>query len=230
MKIAQTHPWDVSPEQAIAIQNMLRARVVEAPLYGPVHTVAGVDVGVHGDMARAAVVILSYPDLDLLETSVVDVPVTFPYVPGLLAFREAPAVLAAFEKIEKIPDLIIVDGQGLAHPRRFGIACHVGVMLDRPTIGCAKSRLVGQHDEPAAAAGSWVKLWDNGEVIGAVVRTKEGVSPLYVSIGHRVDLETAVAYVLACCRGHRLPETSRQAHRVASEPPEATQAIQGRLF
>jgi len=217
MRIQYLHRWDVSPAEAIRLQNDLRARVVTMPFHGPLGTVAGVDVGVRDNMARAAVVVLRYPELTLLEKTIVDMPVAFPYVPGLLAFRECPAVLQAFEQLSSPPDLIIVDGQGLAHPRRFGLACHVGVVLDRPTIGCAKSRLVGTHDEPGAAAGSAVALWDAGEVIGAVVRSREGVSPLYVSIGHKVDLDTAVQYVLACCRGYRLPETSRLAHMAASQ-------------
>ncbi len=230
MKIVQLHRWDVSPAEAMKIQNELRARVVKMSAVGEVRSVAGVDVGVEGETARAAVVVLGYPELTVVEKAVAHLPVAFPYVPGLLAFREAPVVLAAFEKLEMAPDLIIVDGQGYAHQRRFGIACHVGVLLDRPTIGCAKSRLIGTHDEPPAEAGSWVKLWDNNEVVGAVVRTKTGVSPLYVSIGHKVDLETAVEYVLACCRGQRLPETSRLAHLTASQSPAEADVVQGTLF
>ena len=210
------HRWDVTPAEAMQIQNELRARVVSTPMPGAVQLVAGVDVGVQSDVARAAVVVLRYPELTLLETAVVEAAVTFPYVPGLLAFREAPVVLSAFEKLVHTPDLVIVDGQGFAHPRRFGLACHVGVILDLPTIGCAKSRLVGTHDYPGVPVGSRVKLWDGEDVIGAVVRSKEKTSPLYVSIGHKVDLDTAVEYVLACCRGYRLPETSRLAHLAAS--------------
>ena len=173
-------------------------------------------MGVRGNVARAAVVVLSYPGLEVVDSSVVDLPVTFPYVPGLLAFRECPAVLSAFEKLSVEPDLIIVDGQGLAHPRRFGIACHLGVLLDKPTIGCAKSRLIGTFEATAQAAGSWVPLCEAGETIGAVLCTKEGTRPLFVSIGHEVDLEAAVRLVLSCCQGHRLPETTRLAHLAAS--------------
>jgi deoxyribonuclease V len=230
VNIADLHRWDVRPADAIRIQNDLRARVAETPFRGPLQTVAGVDVGVHDDMARAAVVVLRYPELTLLESVIVDMPASFPYVPGLLAFREAPAVLSAFEKLAREPDLIIVDGQGLAHPRRFGIACHLGVVLDRPTIGCAKSRLVGTHHEPGAAVGSWVELRDTDEVIGAVLRSREGASPLYISIGHKVDLETAVRSVLACCRGYRLPETTRQAHLAASQRTGAPAVVQRSLF
>lgn len=231
MRIEQMNRWDVSPAQAIEIQQSLRKRVVTVPYIGEVKTVAGVDVGVRGNTARAAVVVLSYPDLVVVDKAVADLAVTFPYIPGLLSFRETPAVLQAFEKLSVDPDLVIVDGQGYAHPRRFGIACHIGVLIDRPTIGCAKSRLIGTHAEPGAAFGSWVELRDAGEVIGAAVRSKDGASPLYVSIGHKVDLPTAIHYVLSCCRGHRLPETSRQAHLAASGATDGgPSAIQGTLF
>jgi deoxyribonuclease V len=216
MQITQLHRWDVTPAEAIDIQNQLRARVVLSPITSVPLLVAGVDVGVNNDQARAAVVVLSYLELAVVETSVFETPVTFPYIPGLLSFREIPAVLCAFEKLNRVPDLVIVDGQGLAHPRRFGIASHLGVILDLPTIGCAKSRLVGTHDYPGGPAGSRVNLWHAGEIIGAVIRSKERTNPLYVSVGHKVDLDTAVQYVLACCRGYRLPETSRLAHMAAS--------------
>lgn len=221
MNIERVHRWDVTPAEAIAIQNDLRQHVLCTPLRADVRTVAGVDVGIHdvgghNDMARAAVVVLRFPELTLLDKVTVDMPVTFPYLPGLLAFREAPAVLSAIEKLAIAPDLIIVDGHGFAHPRRFGLACHLGVLLDRPTIGCAKSRLVGTYDEPVQEAGAWAPLMDGGEQIGVVLCTKDGVRPLFVSIGHQVDLETATLWVLACCRGYRLPETSRRAHHAAS--------------
>lgn len=218
MKITPLHGWDVTPAEAMHIQCELRSRVATCPLVGPLQTVAGVDVGVRGGTARAAVVVLSYPELAVLERVVVDMPVTFPYVPGLLAFRECPAVLAACERLATVPDLVIVDGHGYAHARRFGLACHVGVVLDRPTIGCAKSRLIGEHEEPGAARGAWVELRDADEVIGLVVRSKQGARPLYISVGHRVDLATAMHCVLQCCRGYRLPETTRQAHMAASGP------------
>jgi deoxyribonuclease V len=144
------------------------------------------------------------------------VPVTFPYVPGLLAFREGPSVLAALEKLSIWPDLFIFDAQGLAHPRRLGLACHMGVILDWPSIGCAKSRLIGRHEEPGDEVGDWVPLLDGDQVIGAVVRSRTRVKPLYVSVGHRVDLTTAIDLVLLCSKGYRLPETTRYAHKVAS--------------
>ena len=226
MKIVSLHPWDVSPDEAIRIQNRLRGlvSVENAPGRDAVRTVAGVDVSIHDDQCRAAVVMLSYPDLAVIGSSVVRRPVTFPYIPGLLSFREGPAVLDACAALETTPDLLIFDGQGLAHPRRFGIASHLGVILDRPSIGCAKSLLCGQYEEPAPAAGSTTDLVDHGEVIGRTVRTRDGVAPVFVSVGHRVDLDTAVRWVLACCRGYRLPETTRWAHRVAGEWEQAQEA------
>ena len=151
-----------------------------------------------------------------VEQSLSTMPASMPYVPGYLSFREAPAILAACDRLETEPDLFVFDGQGVAHPRRFGIASHVGVILDKPSIGCAKSRLCGTHQEPRPEAGSYVHLYDGDEILGAVLRTRDNVSPVYVSVGHRVSLDTAIEYVLACCRGYRLPETTRYAHRVAS--------------
>jgi deoxyribonuclease V len=150
-----------------------------------------------------------------VDYALAEIPVSFPYVPGLLTFREGPSVLAALEKLATWPDLFIFDGQGLAHPRRIGLAAHMGVLLDQPSIGCAKSRLIGTHDEPGNGFGDWVPLYDNGQTIGAVVRSRARVKPVYVSIGHRVDLATAIDLVLRCIRGYRLPESTRYAHAVA---------------
>ncbi|HUT68422.1 MAG TPA: deoxyribonuclease V, partial [Dehalococcoidales bacterium] len=161
------------------------------------------------------VVVLSYPEFELVETRIVTDRIEFPYVPGLLSFREAPLILAACEELTVTPDLLMVDGQGIAHPRRMGLASHLGLFLDIPTIGCAKSRLCGSHEEPGNEAGSYAELLDNGEVIGAAVRTRTGVKPVYVSIGHKVDLSTAIRRVLECCRGYRLPEPTRLAHQAA---------------
>ena len=161
------HPWNLSPSEARALQQELRGRVREEVLSTPVR-VAGVDVSVRGQTARAAVVILSFPDLEPLEAAAAEQPLTFPYVPGLLAFREGPAVLTALEKARNHPDVLIFDAQGLAHPRRMGLATHLGVLLDLPSVGCAKSRLCGDHEEPPQKRGSWVPLWDGGEVIGAL--------------------------------------------------------------
>lgn len=174
-----------------------------------------------GGQARAAVVVLDYSTLQAVEQIVVETPISFPYVPGLLAFREAPAVLAALERLRSAPDLLMVDGQGLAHPRRFGLASHLGVLLDWPTIGCAKSVLMGHYDPPGNVPGSQAELREKGEVIGAAVRTRRGASPVIVSAGHRVDLTSAIRVVLDCARGYRLPEPARLAHRLASETKPA---------
>lgn len=230
MKIVPLHEWNVSPSEAMEIQQQLRDRVSTERDFGQVNTVAGVDVSFKGDVARAAVVILSYPELAPLDYSLAELPVEFPYIPGLLAFREAPAVLAALEKLKTEPDLFIFDAQGLAHPRRMGLATHLGVIMDRPSIGCAKSRLCGHHHEPGPERGSYTYLYDREEIIGAVVRTQTGVSPLYVSIGHRVDLPTAIEYVLNCCTKYRLPETTRYAHRVAGGEKLQIKVSQPTLF
>ncbi len=221
--------WNVSPSEAIAIQNEFRGRVKQTPDFETLQSVAGVDVSVKDDVGRAAVVVLDYPSLAPREAGVAEVPVSFPYVPGLLAFRELPAALAALERLSTEPDLFIVDGHGLAHPRRLGIASHLGVVLDKPSIGCAKSRLVGQYEEPPQEAGAWTELWDHGEVVGAVVRTRPGTAPVFVSIGHRIDLAMAISVVLQCTRGYRLPETTRWAHRVAGGEPLTPQPDQLRL-
>jgi len=216
------HSWDVSHAEAIRLQETLRGQVIVENRLGDVRAVAGVDVAVQGDVARAAVVVLRYPELDPLEVVCAERPVAFPYVPGLLAFREAPAVLAGCAELRTEPDLFLFDGHGLAHPRRMGLACHLGLCLDKPAIGCAKSRLCGEQEELAPDAGAWVPLRDGPEIIGAVVRTRQGTKPVYVSIGHKVDLETAICYVLATCRpshagdrAYRLPEPCRLAHRAA---------------
>lgn len=181
-------------------------------------TVAGVDVGFveGGSITRAAVAVLDYPGLNLIDHSVAYLPTRFPYVPGLLSFREIPAVLAALEQLKALPDLILCDGQGYAHPRRFGIACHLGVLTGLPTVGVGKSRLIGSYSALPIERGDWVPLEDKGEVIGAVLRSRAGVQPIFVSIGHRVSLPTALAWVMRCMTRYRLPETTRHAHRLAS--------------
>ncbi len=179
--------------------------------------IAGVDISVNrfSKTGTGAVVVLTFPALRVAEIQVVTDRINFPYVPGLLSFREAPLLLAAFEKLKLKPDIVMVDGQGVAHPRRFGIASHLGLLLGIPTIGCAKSRLCGEHDTPDVKAGSFAELKDGGKVIGAVLRTRYNVKPLYVSIGHMIDLPDAVKWVMACCRGYRLPEPTRLAHQAA---------------
>ncbi len=218
MRIPQNVRWDVTPEQAAEIQREMSSRVNERAPVGNPRFVAGVDVGFEGKdnkTSRAAVVVLRFPELTPVEYSIARMPVRFPYIPGLLAFREAPVILRALEQIETEPDVIIVDGHGRAHPRQMGIACTLGVLLDRPTIGCAKSILVGNAKEPAERVGAWTRLEYQDRVIGAAVRTRLKVKPIYVSIGHRVSLERSIDIVLNCCRGYRLPETTRYAHRVA---------------
>lgn len=218
MPFRPLHSWQVAPQEAITIQEGLRHQVVREDRFGPIHTVAGVDVGFEADgaIARAAVVVLRFPELEPLDTCVVRQPTAFPYIPGLLSFREAPVVLEALERLHSLPDLLICDGQGLAHPRRFGIACHLGLWSDIPSIGAAKSRLIGQHEPVGEARGDWQPLWDGGEIIGAALRTRPGARPLYISIGHRISLESAIRFILSCTHGYRLPEPTRQAHHLAS--------------
>lgn len=219
MKISQRHNWPLTIEEAIAIQEQLRSEVITSDAFTePIQYVAGVDMGFEADgtISRAAVAVLSFPDLQLQETAIARRPTSFPYVPGFLSFREIPAVLDALEKLNTIPDLILCDGQGIAHPRRFGIACHLGLLIDMPTIGVAKSLLVGKHEEIAEQKGSWKPLRHRGETIGAVLRTRTGTKPLYISSGHRVSLPTAIEYVLCCTPKYRLPETTRIADKLAS--------------
>jgi deoxyribonuclease V len=228
--VALSHRWDLSPKEAFAVQRNLALQVERQPRLGPVRHVAGIDVSVREDVARAAVVVLDFEGLAPVGYATATRPVTFPYVPGLLAFREGPVVLDALERLGTTPDLLVFDGQGLAHPRRLGIASHIGLLVNMPAIGCAKSRLCGQHDEPGAEPGDYAPLLDQGEVIGAVLRTRRGVKPVYVSIGHQVDLATSIQYVLACCRGYRLPETTRWAHRVAGGEVPPIHGRQPTLF
>lgn len=213
IQLRSFHDWNLQPKQAIEVQERLRNLVQVTPLVSCVELVAGVDV--HQD--RAAVVVLSYPQLKPVEWAVATKPITFPYIPGLLSFREVPAILEALGQLDHIPDLILCDGQGYAHPRRFGLACHLGVLIDLPTIGVAKSLLVGAHEPLGFAKGSWAPLVDRDEVIGAAVRTRNGVAPVYVSVGHKVDLPSAIEWVLRCCRQYRLPETTRFAHCLARQ-------------
>lgn len=218
MSIDYRHDWPGDVASARAIQQSLAVEVIREDALGPVHWVAGVDVGFEnkGRTTRAAVAVLSFPDLELHTQAISRSPTCFPYVPGYLSFRELPAVLRALEQLSITPDLLLCDGQGLAHPRRFGLACHLGVLTDIPSIGVAKSRLIGTHEDLPPEKGQWVPLIDKGEIIGAVVRTRTNVNPVYVSIGHRVSLATAVDYLLRCTTRFRLPETTRWAHRLAS--------------
>jgi deoxyribonuclease V len=217
MELAINHRWDPPVEQARDWQARLAHKVITETTFEAtaIRTVAGVDVEFNNGVARAAIVVLAFPELEPVDWARVQVRASFPYIPGLLAFREGPGVLAALERLTTWPDLFIFDAHGVAHPRRVGLAAHLGVILDWPSIGCAKSRLIGTYEEPGDRVGDWTCLYEQGQVIGAVVRSRAGVKPLYVSIGHRVDLATAVQLVLQCTKGYRLPETTRYAHRVA---------------
>lgn len=221
MKIHQRHAWDLTPKEAMALQLRLAAEIVCRDDFGAIARVAGVDVGFedNGSTTRAAVAVLAFPPLHLETTAIARLPTRYPYVPGLLSFREAPAVLAAMEQLKVLPDLLLCDGQGIAHPRRLGIASHIGLLLDLPAIGVAKTRLIGRHDEVPDERGAWVPLKAGSETIGAVLRTRRGVKPLYISPGHRIGLESAIAWVMACLTRYRLPETTRWAHRLASKKP-----------
>lgn len=212
------HHWDVSPDEAIAIQQRLRAKipVVEPIALDQIHTIAGIDAS-YREVGRAAIVVFSFPDLALIEHVTATREVTFPYVPGLLTFREGPVVLAAFERLRVQPDLLMFDGQGYAHPRRMGLARHLGVYLDRPSIGCAKSRLTGTYEEPGPEPGAWSPLMNRGEEIGRVVRTKARTKPLFISVGYQITLPLAVEVVLRCTRGYRLPEPTRIADQLTKQ-------------
>jgi len=235
--VERLHSWQVSPAQALDIQRRLAAQVSRSSQVTTPRFIAGMDISAANaqGIATGAVVVLEYPELRLAETKVAQARPNFPYVPGLLSFRESPLTLAACEKLTVTPDLILVDGQGIAHPRRLGLASHLGLLLNTPTIGCAKSLLCGQHEEPGAEPGSYAEVVDRGETIGVALRTRLGVKPVYVSIGHKVDLETAIYWVLECCRGYRLPEPTRLAHLAAGgnlkiERDTSEVDYQGRLF
>ena len=231
MRLQTLHSWDLTPAEAIAVQKELASRVIRTGDPGDVRLVAAADIafpertrGWQGGLARAAVVLMSYPELAIVEQHVIETPVAFPYVPGLLSFREIPALTLAFERLATLPDLLLVDGQGVAHPRRFGLAAHLGLLAGIPTIGCAKSRLCGEAADPAPERGSMTDLIDGGERIGAVVRTKDRVKPLYVSVGHLISLESAAEWVLRLAPTHRLPEPIRLADRLSKGLPMAGSA------
>jgi deoxyribonuclease V len=219
MEINHLHEWDLSPEKAIAVQKELAPRVIyDRPISADsVSLIAGVDVSVKDDESQAAVVVLTFPDLKVVETSLARLPTSFPYVPGLLTFREGPVLEIAFGQLKSEPDVFIFDGMGRAHPRRMGIAAHMGLWLQRPSIGCGKTLFVGKYDEPPIEGGNHTPLVDRGEVIGAVVRTKTKVKPVYISPGHLIDLESSVNLILRCTTKYRLPEPIRAAHMAAGK-------------
>jgi deoxyribonuclease V len=223
------HAWDLTPAEARSLQIGLASQVETADRFGDLRSVAGIDIGFEeeGRVTRAAVAVLSLPELRLVEQRVSRRATAFPYVPGLLSFREIPAALEALEGLRSTPDLLLCDGHGFAHPRRFGLACHLGWVLDAPCIGVAKSRLIGTFEEPGATRGSWAPLLDDGDMVGAALRTRAGVRPIFVSIGHRISLASAIALTLACAPRFRLPETTRQAHRLASAPALSRRTLTG---
>ena len=213
-----TENWSsLDPREAIRLQHQMASKVIVQDDLPEVKTVAGVDVGFEDrNTARAAVVVLRLSDLEPLDYTVARMPVAMPYIPGLLSFRECPVILEALDQLTIQPDLLLCDGQGIAHPRRLGVASHTGILTGLPAIGVGKSRLTGRHGPVPDEKGAWVPLTDKGETIGAVLRTRPGVKPLYISPGHRISLATSIEYVMACVTRYRLPETTRWADGVAS--------------
>ena len=215
INIAHPHRWDVSPAEAIRIQQDLAGLVRHEPLAAEPGTIAGVDVSIRGDRARTAIVVVSMPDLAVVDQTTWEGDVPFPYIPGLLSFREMPCILPALEALQVWPDVFMTDSQGIAHPRRFGLACHLGVVLDWPAFGVAKSRLCGVYKEPGVKKGSRAALTDRDEPIGTVLRTRDRTHPVYVSVGHRITLAEAERLTLACCPRYKIPEPTRLAHALS---------------
>jgi deoxyribonuclease V len=207
----------ISPQEAVHLQRQMAGRVIKRGEVSTAAYIAGIDIAIweKSNSARAAIVVLKYPQLQIAEIQIAYGEITFPYIPGLLSFREIPLILEAWQKLALSPDIIMVDGQGYAHPRRIGLASHLGLVLDIPTIGCAKSRLCGDYQMPSEEAGCYSNITDNGEIIGAVLRTKTGVKPVFISVGHKISLENAIYWVRECCRGYRLPQPTRLAHLAA---------------
>ena len=219
MRIHHLHNWDITPKEAIALQKELAGKIIyDTPLdLSRVKLVAGVDVSVKNGQSQAAVVVMQFPDLHIIETVLASQPTPFPYVPGLLSFREGPALVEAFEKLQCEPDVFIFDGMGRIHPRRIGIAAHMGLWLGKPTIGCGKTHFIGEYTQPGNNKGNSGQLMDKGELLGVVLRTRTNVKPVYISPGHLIDLESAVKLILACTPKYRLPEPVRQAHKAAGQ-------------
>ncbi|ARK10426.1 deoxyribonuclease V [Fibrella sp. ES10-3-2-2] len=212
------HEWPDSPEAAIAIQQQVRSQVRIQPLTGPVETIAGCDISFNKfeETVYAGIVVLRLDTLETIAEATAIATTSFPYVPGLLSFREIPALLDAWNNLTVMPDVVVFDGHGIAHPRRLGIAAHAGLWLNRPTLGCGKSVLVGRYEEPALERGAWSPMLHRGDVIGAALRTKNKVNPVYVSPGNLIDLETSVALMLQCNGGYRIPEPTRRAHNLVN--------------
>lgn len=224
------HDWNLSPLAAVQMQHELRARIRIEPLSAPIETIAGADVSFNkfSPLIYAAIVVLHVPSLTIIEEAEAVTEIKFPYVPGLLSFREIPALLEAWAKLKIEPDAVMLDGQGIAHPRRMGIAAHFGLCVDRPTLGCAKSVLVGTYEQPPPERGAWMPMTHQGEIIGAALRTKTNVGPVFVSPGHRLDLAGAVAMTLQCGGGYRIPEPTRHAHNRANILRRASMQLESR--
>ena len=218
MEIQRLHDWDLSPKEAIALQKKLASQLVgDSPIeLKSINTVAGVDVSVKGGLTCACVVVLSYPDLELIETVCARQPTSYPYIPGLLTFREGPALESVFRTMQNEPDVFIFDGMGQMHPRRMGIAAHLGLWLGRPTMGCGKRHFIGEYQQPGDKKGSSSTVIYQGQQVGVVLRTRPNVKPIYVSVGHLADIESSVQLVLSCTPKFRLPLPIRLAHRAAS--------------
>ena len=248
MQARLPHHWDVTPKEAANLQVELRTHLKKHKDFGEIRTVAGADIALDPAsgpalespqkkaMGYAGVIVYSFPELQEIERQSAQRPLTFPYVPGLLAFREGPVLLDAFAKLRTAPDLLLFDAHGYSHPRRFGLASHLSVVLDTPGIGVAKSRLIGEHEEPPEEVGAWTPLIDGDETIGAVLRTRRGVQPIFISIGHRIDLETAIEFALACTDGYRIPKPTREADHFVEQlrrgeaPLTGLETPQPRLF
>ncbi|MEC4670076.1 MAG: deoxyribonuclease V [Nitrospirota bacterium] len=228
MQVYGFHPWDVTPREAMRIQEQVRARVIPRGRLGVPRLVAGADLAYDTDAHTvfASVVVLRFPGLEVVEAIALKEQISFPYIPGLLSFRETPPLLRAFARLRHEPDLIFVDGHGRSHPRSAGLACHIGVLLDRPVIGCAKSVLVGTYQDPALSRGSVSYLYNGrGQVLGGVLRTRDKVKPVFVSIGHRIGLAQAIKLTLACAQRFRVPEPTRQADCLAARAKRERRAF-----
>lgn len=218
MNILELHSWDLSPAQAISLQKQLAGQVRLAPMANLPRIVAGLDCAFSRDKKRiaAVAVVMQIEDFQVLETAEAVMEVKFPYVPGLLSFREAPVCLAAMEKLQTPPDAVLVDGQGIAHPRRLGLASHLGLFLDTPTIGCAKSRLIGDYQDPPKEKGAYSPLMDKDQRIGSVLRTRQNIKPLFISPGYKITHQQAIDSVMTCCTRYRIPEPTRLAHHLVT--------------
>ena len=229
----QLHDWSLTPQEAVQLQHRLRQAVLTTPLNRPIETIAGCDISFDkfSPILHAGIVVLRLPSLEVVEKSGVEMETQFPYIPGLLSFREMPPLLEAWAKLKTEPDAVMLDGQGIAHPRRFGIAAHFGLVVDRPAFGCAKSVLVGTFETPVPERGNWTPLLHKGETVGAAVQTKNEVNPVYVSPGHKIDLAGAIQLALQCDGGYRVPEPTRRAHLLVNQLRlDAQQAPSQSLF